>query len=173
MITGRRVLHKGRKFDFEVVTLRTSRGRTLEREVVRHPGAVVIVPVLESGEIVLIRNHRFAVGAWLLECPAGTMEPPEEAEACARRELVEETGYEAATLEPLGWFYTTPGLTDERMHAFVAKGLRPVGQRLEEDEFIRVEPLGAARVMEMIGRGEMTDAKSMLAILLASRRGLL
>ena len=171
-IVGRRTLHKGRKFDFDLLTVRQG-GKDTFREVVRHPGAVVVVPILDDGRIVLIRNHRVALGEGvrLWECCAGTMEPPEEPILCAGRELIEETGYRAATLSPLGWFYTTPGLTDERMHAFVATGLTHVGQDLEDDESIAVELVPAARVLDMIASGELRDAKSMLAILLAQRAG--
>lgn len=171
-IVGRRTLHKGRKFDFEILTV-LQRGRETQRENVRHPGAVVVVPLLADGRIVLIRNHRLSVGERLWECCAGTMEPPEPPEACAARELIEETGYRAATFVPLGWFYTTPGLTDERMHAFVATGLEHVGQDLEDDESIAVEALLAAQVLKLIDSGELRDAKSMTAILLAVRRGVI
>lgn len=169
----RRLIHRGKKFSFEMVTVRLPGGAVVEREVVRHPGAVLIIPVLDSGELVLIRNYRIALGVSLYECPAGTMEPPEPAAECAARELVEETGYRAATIEPLGWFHTTPGLTDERMHVFLGRGLTPVGQDLEEDESISVEVVGVERAMAMIDGGEMTDAKSMLALLTARRRGLI
>ena len=169
-IVGRRTLHKGRKFDFELLTVRQGGQETL-REVVRHPGAVVVVPILDDGRIVLIRNHRVALGERLWECCAGTIEPPEEPIVCAARELIEETGYRAATLVPLGWFYTTPGLTDERMHAFIATGLTHIGQDLEDDESILVEPLPAHRILDMIASGELRDAKSMLAVLLAQRAG--
>jgi ADP-ribose pyrophosphatase len=168
---SRRVIHKGRKFDFEMVNVRLPSGRTVEREVVRHPGAVLIVPVLDSGEIVLIRNYRIALGQTILECPAGTLEPPEPPETCAARELIEETGYRAATIQPLGWFYTTPGLTDEKMHAFLARGLSPAGQDLQDDECITVSSVPAAEAFRMIDRGEIRDAKSMLALLLAQRLG--
>ncbi len=170
-IVGRRTLHKGRKFDFELLTVLQG-GKETQREVVRHPGAVVIVPILDDGRIVLIRNFRVGLGERLWECCAGTIEPPEAAEACAARELVEETGYRPATLRSLGWFYTTPGLTDERMHGFVATGLTHVGQNLEEDESIEVEAVTRERVLSMIDSGELRDAKSMLAILLALRRGI-
>lgn len=171
-IVGSRTLHKGRKFDFELLTVEQG-GKQTHREVVRHPGAVVVVPILDDGRIVLIRNHRVALGEGqrLWECCAGTIELPEEPILCAGRELIEETGYRAATLSPLGWFYTTPGLTDERMHAFVATGLTHVGQNLEDDESISVEPVPATQVLEMITSGDLRDAKSMLAILLAHRTG--
>ena len=171
-IVSRRVIHHGKKFDFEMVTVAREGGKTLEREVVRHPGAVTIVPVLDDGRVVMIRNRRIAVDAWLYELPAGTLDPAEGPEACARRELIEETAYEASAMVSLGWFYTTPGLTDEKMHAFAATGLREVGQRLEEDEMIQVHAMELGTAMRMIETGEIVDAKSMLALLLAERRGL-
>lgn len=172
-VVSRRTIHKGKKFDFEMVKVDAGGGRTIEREVVRHPGAVTIVPVLDDGRVVMIRNRRIAVDAWLYEFPAGTLDAKEGPEACARRELIEETGYRATAMLPLGWFYTTPGLTDERMHAFVGTGLVEVGQALEEDEQIEVEAMEVERVLRMIDSGEIVDAKSMLALLLAQRRGLL
>lgn len=156
-----------------MVNVRLPSGRTVEREVVRHPGAVLIIPELASGEVVLIRNYRISLGMTILECPAGTLEPPEAPETCAARELIEETGYRAATMIPLGWFYTTPGLTDEKMFVFVAKDLTPVGQDLEDDECITVSPVGVEDAFTMIEQGEIRDAKSMLALLLARRRGLI
>lgn len=168
----RRLIHKGRKFDFEMVNVRLPSGRTVEREVVGHPGAVVIVPLLDDNRIALIRNYRIALDATLFECPAGTLEPPEPPESCASRELIEETGFRAATIIPLGWFYTTPGLTDEKMFAFVAKDLTPVGQDLQDDECITVSPVPVDEAFAMIDRGEIADAKSILSLLLARRRGL-
>ncbi len=169
-IVGRRTLHKGRKFDFEMLTVRQG-GKETQREVVRHPGAVVVVPMTDDGQLVLIRNHRVAIGERLWECCAGTIEPPEEPAVAAARELVEETGYTAATLAPLGWFFTTPGLTDERMHAFAATGLTLVEQDLEDDEAITVELVTPARAFAMIESGELRDAKSMVAIFMAARSG--
>ncbi len=176
-VVSRTLLHKGRKFDFELVSLDLGQGRTAEREFVRHPGAVVIVPIFEDpggrDQLVLIRNERFGVGQTLLECPAGTAEPGEDPAVTAARELVEETGYEASELISLGWFYTTPGMTDERMHAFGARGLTHVGQALEEDERIEVELVEIDAALAMIASGELRDAKSMLGVLLCERRGLL
>lgn len=170
----RRTIHKGRKFDFEIATVHRPGREPFDREVVRHPGAVVIVPVLDDGRIVMIQVRRWPEGgAWQWECCAGTIDKGEEPAACAGRELIEETGYKAATLTPLGWFYTTPGMTDERMHAFVGTGLREVGQDLEEDEAIRVEVVEPGRVWSMMDAGEIRDGKSMLALMLAGQRGLI
>ena len=178
---GRRTVHAGRTFDLELVRLeQPTGGRVLEREVVRHPGAVCVLPVLRSDgggadgdRIVWIRNHRVAVDRPLWELPAGGLEAGEPPEACARRELVEETGYRPERVVRLASFLTTPGLTDELMHAFVATGLSNVGQALEEGEYIAVQPLGIAESMNMVLRGDVEDAKSMLTLLLAARRGLI
>lgn len=183
-VSARSLLHRGKKFDFELLTVERPSGRVLQRENVRHPGAIVIVPVLErDGErqVVLIRNFRISLQQVLLECCAGTIERPrdeaggfgpgESPKVCAGRELVEETGYSADRLHPLGWFYTTPGLTDEQMFAFVATGLVHVGQRLEEDESIEVQLVPSSAISDMIADGSIRDAKSMLALLLAQRAG--
>lgn len=170
----RRLIHKGRKFDFESVRFVGRSGREATLEVVRHPGAVVIVPLLSEGRIALISNRRPALdGRRLWELPAGTLEKGEDPAAAAPRELEEETGYRAGRIVPIASFYTTPGMTDELMHAFLATDLREVGQRLEEDEDIETRAVGAQEALAMIDRSEIVDAKSMLALLLADRRSLL
>jgi len=173
----RRLIHKGVKFDFEQVTFTGADGRSVRREVVRHPGAVVILPLLglpgPSREIVMIRNQRFTLELELWELPAGTMEPPEPPADTARRELEEETGYSAGNVQPLGTFLTTPGMTDELMHAFVASDLSRVPQRLEEDERIKIEVVSVEKAFALLDSGELQDAKSMLTLLLARRKGLI
>ncbi|MCO6437475.1 MAG: NUDIX hydrolase [Phycisphaerae bacterium] len=134
---------------------------SVTREVIVHPGAVVILPVLDDGRIVMIRNHRFAVEQELVELPAGTREPGEPPETTARRELREETGYEAARIEPLASFFTSPGILTERMHGYLATGLRHVGQALEDTEQIRVDIMDALRVRHMVETGEIIDGKSL------------
>jgi len=198
-ILGRTLVRQGRKFDFELVKVAQPLGKTTDREIVRHPGAVVVVPILDEfrgRNVVLIRNFRFSVGEGLLECCAGTIERPrvrdvgvggsggesagfgpgEDPAPCAARELVEETGYLASTLTPLGdkgWFYTSPGLSDEKMFAYAATNLTHVGQQLEEDEHIQVELVPVANIVGLVTSGKIVDAKSMLAILLAERAGYL
>jgi len=139
------------------------------RDVVRHPGAVVILPVLDDGRYVLIRNRRQAVDQTMWELCAGTLEPPEPPDQCAARELIEETGYEAQHIELLGRFYTTPGFCDEFMYAYVATGLKHIGQRLEPGEHIETFIRSPDEVREMVRNGDLVDAKSMLTILLYER----
>jgi ADP-ribose pyrophosphatase len=171
-----RTLVRGAKFDYEEMILADAEGRTSVRHHIRHPGAVCVLPLLDTPQgssIVFVRNHRPALGAFLLELPAGGLEPGEEPEKAAGRELAEETGYRAATLTPLGRFYTSPGLADELMWAFVATGLAPVGQDLDEGEVLTVEERPAADVWAMIRDTELLDGKSLATILLASQRGFL
>ncbi|TVQ32165.1 MAG: NUDIX hydrolase [Phycisphaeraceae bacterium] len=169
----REVIHRGARFDFELVAATGRDGVTNRREVVRHPGAVVVLPLLPDGRIALIRNRRIAVEADLWELPAGTLEPGEDPARCAARELEEEAGYTAGRVRKIGAFYTTPGMTDELMRAYLATDLRQVGQRLEADEQIEVHILDRQEALNMIESGELMDAKSMLALLIAERRGLL
>lgn len=175
-VLGRSLLVRGAKFDFEEVRLRGPQGLEYRRQHVRHPGAVCILPLRGSGNdrsVVFVRNYRAAVGGYLLELPAGTLEPGEPPETCAARELTEETGFRAATLIPLGRFHTSPGISDEVIWAFVAIGLVEVGQSLEAGEQLVVEEVLLADAKRLIREGGMTDAKSMLAILLAETRGFL
>ena len=162
--SGERIF-QGVKFDVERREVPTRDGGTAMREVVVHPGAVVVLPVLEDGRIVMIRNHRFAVGETLWELCAGTLEPGEDPVVTAARELIEETGYEASSMEPLTTFYTSPGICDERMHAFVATGLSEVGQRLEATEQIEVDLLSRSEVMALVRSGEVRDGKTLATLL--------
>ena len=156
---------EGVKFAVDRVAYTGREGQTLRREKVTHPGAVLVLPIMADGRIVMIRNYRFAVGQWLWELCAGTLEPGEAPINCAGRELIEETGYEAGQIEPLCTFYTSPGFADEKMHAFVARDLKHVGQRLEATEQIEVEPTGLDRVLSMIAAGEIVDGKTIAALL--------
>lgn len=162
---GSETVFRGVKFDVERRHVPARDGGTAVREVVVHPGAVVVLPLLDDGRIVMIRNHRFAVGETLWELCAGTLEEGEPPEQTAARELVEETGYRAERIEPMTTFFTTPGICTERMYAFLATGLTEVGQDLEETERIEVEAVSRARVMEMLEAGEIRDGKTIAALL--------
>lgn len=164
------IAHRGPLFAVEVLKWQDASGRTVRRDVVRHPGAVLVVPELAGDRLVLVRNVRVAVQARLWELPAGTLEPPEPPEQAAARELTEETGYKAGRIEPLGRFYTTPGMTDELMHVYVASDLVEVGQRLEPGEDIEVGILDAAAALAMIDDGTIRDGKTIAGLLMWQRR---
>jgi ADP-ribose pyrophosphatase len=157
---------RGRLFSVEVLAQTNRNGEKLHREVVRHPGAVLIVPALDARRVVMIQNHRVAVGESLWEFPAGKLEPAEEPEPAAHRELLEETGYRAARMSKLGEFYTSPGFTDELMRVFFAENLTFAGQRLEPDENIQVEIVGIDEALEMVHDGRIRDGKTIAGLLM-------
>ncbi len=144
-------------------------GRQHAREVILHPGAVGIVPLVDGDRVCLISNYRLAVEQWLIEIPAGTLEPGEDPAATARRELTEETGYQAGTLVPLCQMLFSPGILNERMHLFVASDLRPGPTRLEVGEQIETLIVPWSEALEMIHRGEIEDAKTVAALLHCDR----
>lgn len=143
-------------------------GREVNREFVIHPGAVVILPILAdeaAGEkIVMIRQMRHAVGEMMLELPAGTLEQGEDAAACAARELEEETGYRAGSIDPLLDFYTSPGVMSERMSVFVAGDLTHVGQNLDDTEEIDVCCMPLGDVADLLIKGRLRDGKTIAAL---------
>jgi ADP-ribose pyrophosphatase len=143
------------------------------RQVVKHPGAVVIIPQLEDGRLLLIAQYRFAVGATLLEFPAGTLEPGEAPLECARRELIEETGYRAEHWRALGITYPSPGYCDEQQHLFMATGLVPEHAAGDEDEIIEVKRLTVQEVERAIADETLVDAKSIAAYARAKLQGVL
>lgn len=164
MVIDRQRVLGAKVFDVDRVVLTGAPGG-VERHVVVHGGAVVVLPIADDGRIVMIRNDRFAVGQTLWELCAGTLEEGEDPARCAERELVEETGYSAGTIEPLCGFFTSPGFCTEFLHCFVATGLKPMSQSLDEGEKIEVEALPPSQVMEMIRAGRVRDGKTIAAIL--------
>ncbi len=134
------------------------------RDVILHPGAVVILPILDDRRIVMIRNYRYTVESELWELPAGTREPDEEPIETARRELEEETGYRAGQIRPLMEFYTTPGICTERMYAFLATDLTEVGQNLQGAERIEVEVVDLADARDRLLGGDFIDGKTIAVL---------
>ena len=163
-------LYKGKIFDVALEEVTLPNGMVKNREVVRHPGAAAMVPILDDGKVALIKQYRHAVGEYLWEIPAGTLEPDEDPMACARRELVEETGYEANRLEELAQILPAPGYTDECIHIYLATGLTPSEQKLEDDEVLEVQPTGFDTALEMISQGKIRDAKTITGLLLTSMK---
>ncbi|MDR1486210.1 MAG: NUDIX hydrolase [Planctomycetaceae bacterium] len=139
-------------------------GNQLERHIVIHPGAVVILPELGDGRVVLIRQHRVAVDGELIELPAGTMESNEEPIVTARRELIEETGYTAESLTHVMRFFSSPGFIKEEMHLFHASGLIPGPTAMEDGEKIETIIVTLADAMKMIAEGEIHDAKTIIGL---------
>ncbi|HPZ42410.1 MAG TPA: NUDIX hydrolase [Bacillota bacterium] len=162
------VIYRGKIITLRVDTVALPQeGQTGIREVVEHAGAVAVVPVTEQDELLLVRQYRHATGKTLLEIPAGRIEPGEDLAECARRELLEETGYLARNLEKLLFFYSTPGFTNEQLHIYLATGLTLQEQDLDEDEFIDVQKVPYQKALDMIWSGDICDAKSIAGILAA------
>ena len=167
------VLQRYRIFAIVEQALRLPSGRTVVRQVVQHPGAVVIIPQLADGRLVLIEQYRFAVRETLLEFPAGTLEPGEAPLDCARRELIEETGYRADHWRALGIMYPSPGYCDENQYLFVATGLVPEHASGDEDEILEVKRLTVQEVERDIADEALVDAKSIAAYARAKLQGVL
>jgi ADP-ribose pyrophosphatase len=144
-------------------------GQTRRREIVRHPGAVVILPMVDEDHVCLIKNYRVTVGRYLLELPAGTLEPPEPPAETARRELEEETGYRAAEWRFLQHFYLSPGILDEKMHLFVASDLTAGSPHREPGEEIENLIVPWATALEWAESGQIEDAKTLVGLLLGDR----
>lgn len=163
-------LFEGRLLQLRRDTVRLPNGRESVREVVVHPGAVAVVPVLDDGRVLLVRQFRYAAGKPLLEIPAGTLRPGEDPPECAQRELREETGYTARRLEPVASFYLAPGYSTELLHLFWATGLTPAEGERDEDEILEIVPMNLHEAVAAIDRGEIQDAKSVAGLLLAWRK---
>lgn len=158
------------RFDVVKVTRQLANGQTKSREVVRHPGSVVILPQLDDGRVCLIRNHRVAVGRTLVELPAGTLEPDEAPALCAARELTEETGFQAAQLEHVISFFAAPGILDELMHLYLATDLTAGTPCREDGEEIENLVVSWEDALSLIDDGTIQDAKTILGLLIVHRQ---
>ena len=159
-------------FEGRVVSLRVDEvllpgGGTSTREIIDHRPAVVIVPIDESGNLLLVRQYRYAVGETLLEAPAGVVEEGEDPDETAQRELQEEVGRISGDLRKLGEFWATPGFCNELMHAYVARDLSHSSLAADDDENITVVAVPVAEALDMIAAGTIRDAKTIATLLLA------
>jgi ADP-ribose pyrophosphatase len=145
-------------------------GTLLDLDIVHHPGAAAVVPFVSDREVLLIRQYRHAVGGMILEVPAGKLDDGEAPEVCAARELEEEAGQRSGRLVRTGAIWTTPGFCDERIHLFAAFDLAPVPRSPEDDELIEVVRLPLRDALHLVWRGELSDAKSALALVYAARQ---
>ena len=162
-------IFSGRVFAVTVDTIREGE-TTYQREVVRHPGSAVIVPVFEDGSVALVRQYRHPAVRYLLEAPAGTLNRGERPDEGAARELEEELGFVAGKLEKLSEFFVTPGFCGEKMWLYLATELTETKQQLEDDELLEVVRLPFSRALEMITAGEIEDAKTIIGLMLAAPR---
>jgi ADP-ribose pyrophosphatase len=165
-----RVAYQGKIVNLRVDTVKLPGGKLGNREIVEHVQCVCVVPLDEGGNVVMVRQYRKPVEEFLLEIPAGGMDPGESPEGAAQRELQEETGYVAEELVHLSSFWTTPGFCTELMHAYVARGLRPGALTPDEDENIEVVRVPLSGAADLIRRGEIKDAKSIVSLLLVLDR---
>jgi ADP-ribose pyrophosphatase len=166
---SRQIVYRGRKIQLAHDVTVLPDGSTVERDVILHPGAVAILPVIDAEHVCLIRNQRPIVGETLLEVPAGTLEPGEAVEVAAERELAEETGYRAAHWRKLGEFIPSPGVLSERTHLFVARELTPGPIHLEKDEDLQPQVVAWKHALSWALDGTIRDAKTLIAILLWDR----
>lgn len=169
------VLEEREIFDGRVVKLRIERvrlpnGRSADIEIVRHSGATAVVAVTDDDQVLLVRQYRHATGGWLLEIPAGKLDPGEDPLACVARELEEETGFRPGEVESLGWIWPTPGFSDEKIWLYLATGLEPGTQALEDDEVLSVIRMPWAEAIAAAHDGTIRDGKSICALLRAEKR---
>jgi len=164
-----REVYRGRVVRLVVESITLPNGHPLDLEIVRHPGASAIVALTRDDEVLLVRQFRHAVGGYIYEVPAGKLDG-QAPEVCAARELTEEAGVTAGSLEKIGAIVTTPGFSDEVIHLYLADGLRDAQQALEPDEVLTVERVPFDTALRMCARGEIHDAKSMCALMLADLR---
>ncbi len=164
-----RLFYQGRKFNFEVSRLRLPNGVVGDWECIRHPGGALAVPITPDGQLVLVRQYRFAATGRLLEFPAGTVEPEEDPQTTVQREIEEETGYRAHRWQKLGQFFLCPGYSDEIIYAFLAQDLEKLETPpvQDEDEDIETVLMTPAEFEQAVQDGEPIDAKSVTSYLLA------
>ena len=159
-------VYAGHRFDVHRVDLPGSDGQVHSRDLVVHPGSVLIVPVIDADHLVLIRNYRFSADEILWELPAGTIEPVGEPPLlCAQREIIEETGYRAGRMMHLLTFFACPGISTEKMHLFLAEDLTHVGQDLDASEQIEPKVVSRDEAMTLLRQGEIRDGKTIAGLL--------
>jgi 8-oxo-dGTP pyrophosphatase MutT (NUDIX family) len=159
-INTRVTLYQGRVFKLVSENVTFNSGVTTDMDFIRHPGAAAIIPMPNEAEVILIKQYRHALRRFIWEIPAGTLAPRETVIRCARRELIEETGYSAGKWQELGEITPVPGYSNERVHIFLATDLKPAKQNLDEDELLNVYEINFEAALKMIFRGEIQDAKT-------------
>jgi ADP-ribose pyrophosphatase len=163
------LIYQGRIFSLVKENITLQNGVTTNLDIIRHPGASAVVPILKNHRVILIRQYRHALNSFIWEIPAGTLDENEMPLQCAKRELREETGFSADDWKKLGEITPVPAYSDERIHIFMATDLAPAEQKLDRDEIINIHPVKLVDAVEMIYRGEIQDSKTISALLMARR----
>ncbi|MCZ2096911.1 MAG: NUDIX hydrolase [Anaerolineae bacterium] len=163
-------IYEGRLVRLYRATVRLPNGETSIREIVRHPGAVAMVPLTPQGEVILVQQFRLPSGQIMLEIPAGTLKPGEDPLPAAHRELQEEIGLRPGRLTPLGGEFTAPGYTSEFIHLFLAEDLEPAPLAVDDDEFLETVTLPLDEALQRVESGAIQDGKTITALLLVARR---
>jgi ADP-ribose pyrophosphatase len=164
-VVSSRNVYAGKILDVDIEIHEMPDGRQSSFEIIRHPGGAAVLPELADGRLLLIRQFRPSIGQMVYEIPAGRLEPGESPQVCAARELIEETGYRAAEVLPLGSFWSTVGFCDEKVFLYLGKELVAAEQQLEPDELIELCPMTPGDAMEKMESGEILDSKTLLALL--------
>mgnify|MGYP000103126427 CR=1 FL=1 len=163
-------VHSGKVLKLDLDTVALPNGRTIELEILRHPGASAVVPLKEDGKVILIRQLRHAAGGFIYEIPAGKLDPHEDPKDCAARELEEEVGYRAGSLELLTSILTAPGFTDEVIHIYLGTKLEIGKQQLDQDEILEIVEWSLDEAIDKIQDGTIRDAKTIIGLQMANGR---
>ncbi|MCP4668965.1 MAG: NUDIX hydrolase [Deltaproteobacteria bacterium] len=167
---SRVILHKGKVFELFRENVTLDNGVTVDMDIVRHPGASAIVPIAHNNTVIMLKQYRHAIGDFLWEIPAGTLDADERPLQCAKRELKEETGFMAKQWRALGVITPLPGYADERIHIFLATELSPAAQNLDEDEILSVHEVGLDKAIDMIYTGTIRDGKTIAGLFMAAHK---
>ena len=166
-IISEETLFQGKLLTLNLRQAQLADGTPVQREIIRTRGAIVVIPLTANNEVRLVKQFRAGVEDWVIELPAGTLESGENPDLAAPRELLEETGDQAATWHKLGGFYSAPGILTEYLHCYLATGLTPGPNQLEFDEHIEVLTIPWSKALTMISRGEIEDAKTIAGLMMA------
>ena len=166
-INSHATLHEGRVFNLVSENYTLDNGVTADMDFIQHPGAAAMVPMLNQKEVILIKQYRHAIRQFIWEIPAGTLDPLESPINCAKRELIEETGYASNKWHQLGTITPLPGCSNERIHIFLALDLKPAEQQLDDDEMLKVHQVNLEEALQMILKGEINDGKTISGLFLA------
>ena len=166
-INNRNTLHQGRVYNLVTENATLDNRVTTDVEFIQHPGAAAIIPMIDPARVIMLKQYRHALRKYIWEIPAGTLDPRESVINCAKRELIEETGFSADQWHILGEITPVPGYSDERIHIFLATDLQSAERHLDEDEIIQVHEVACQEALEMLKRGDIQDAKSIAGLFLA------